>query len=146
MIRRSDWTRLKRLVKSYGIGLVVIPSSCFTEHYSDLAWSVYDPSRCTIVVDQECASDENRLLFAVAHELGHAVDHVSEPDKARHYGLHFHISKAYEMFGIKEPKETKDVFSEREQMADEIGLSFLKELSISIPDHLFRHHPHDGSA
>lgn len=76
--------------------------------------------------------DEDIALFAFAHELGHVIDHISDPASSAEYGFHYHLARLYSSFGRELPESSRRVFQDREDMANHLGESVLEELGIPI--------------
>lgn len=132
MKRRKDWKKLRSLVRKLGLRLVVLPAEEFAEQYDPDIRSLFDPRHHKIVFNQKTSENEDIALFALAHELGHALDHISEPHLASEYGLHYHLARVYSNFGLDVPDESRGIFQAREDMANDLAESVLDDLGIPI--------------
>lgn len=83
-------------------------------------------------------SDEDVALYSLAHELGHVIDHLSEPHHSREYAFHYHLMAVYHRFGRELPDYFERIFQEREDMANSLALSLLEELQIPIGVHALK--------
>jgi hypothetical protein len=130
--RRKEWKQLRKLVSQLGLRLVVLQEDDFGEQYDPGIRSLFDPHNHKIVFNRKTNEDEDIALFALAHELGHAMDHMSEPHLAEEYGLHYHLAKVYARFDRDIPDESRRVFQDREDMANDLAESVLEEFGITI--------------
>ena len=130
--RQKDWKKLCRHVRKHGIKLVLVDEEKFGSRYDPDIRSLFDPFRETIFFNKKTLKDPDIALFSLAHELGHAIDHMSEPHLSREYGLHYNLSVVYANFEQPTPEASRRIFQVREDMANDLAESVLEELEIAI--------------
>ncbi len=122
---------LKMHIRSLGIKLYDRVPHCLMPHPD--AMGAYNMDENFIVVSEEILSDGEEIVV-LAHELGHAIDVISEPRKIevhRRAGAH---RAAHDEYGLEVPRWATDVLVEREEMAFIIGESVLRELGCDLPE------------
>jgi hypothetical protein len=130
--RRQEWNRLRKFARRLGVRLVVIPEDQFSARYDVDIRSLYNPLTHQIIISRKTFADEDIVLFSFAHELGHVMDHMSEPHHSSEYGFHYHLMDVYHRFGRELPESFKRVFQDREDMANDLAENLLEELQIPI--------------
>lgn len=130
----SEYRRLKRYANRLGARVTVLSESTFNSRYAGVE-AFYDPHRSRVCLNRKLfARGDDYVLFALAHEIGHAVDHYTDDEAVAEYRLNYDLASVYSDHGLELPRKSLDVFREREVMATTIGESILRELRICIGD------------
>ena len=134
MERLSDFRKLRRFANRLGVRVQFMSEKTFDSQYAGVQ-AFYDPYNSRICMNRKL--DEKNAafrLYALAHEIGHVVDHCTDDDAVAEYRLHYDLASLYSDHGLEIPSRSREVFQVREDMAYAIGESVLRELGIVIDD------------
>ena len=129
---RSVITKLRRFAKKIGVQLRIFEHNKSLHKQGYLAsYNVYTR---VILVDKKAFSSNEKLIYTIAHELGHAVDLDKEPPeclKALSDGLikYAEMSNA----GVRVPKPVQEFVLDRERRAFLEGDSILEQIDVQLP-------------
>lgn len=134
MERSSDFRKLRRFANRLGVRVRVLSEKTFDSQYAGVL-AFYDPYNSRICMNSSLESKSPSFrLYALAHEIGHAVDHCTDDEAVAEYRLHYDLASLYSDHGLEIPSRSREVFQAREDMAYAIGESILRELGIAIDD------------
>lgn len=99
----------------------------------------FDPYTKRIMIQNKLKKNMPKLIYVMAHEIGHAIDFSNMNKKDRYFNDKacqlFHIAKYY---GYKIPKELSNVIIEREHEANKNGEKLITELAIPLQNRTIR--------
>jgi hypothetical protein len=127
-----DFMKLKLYAEHLGYKVEQIPTRQFRKMFPPKVLGACNPFEKTIVLSKELKGE--RLLYAFAHEIGHALDHQNDPASSEEYGFHFHLAHVCDSWGRERFPETEEVFRRQEEKAFAYGEIVLDELHIEVSD------------
>lgn len=126
---------LRSFARRIWVRILFLRKECFIESFGEDVHAAYSPKERTIFFDASLPmEDEERALFCLGHELGHAVDDDTDPVGNDRYRLCYALATVYSEMSLPLPDYVRKTFVQKEEMATDIGESILADLGIDIPD------------